>query len=184
MSAAEGAPAAAPAAGGLADASIARILQECAAQDNLHDLDPQPSATEWEAFVAHARASPAAECASALGSCYYCGVGVAEDGVEAARLFRQAADQGDAHAQCKLGWCNEIGEGVAGDMEEAFRLYRLAADQGHVRAIFNLGMCFEKGEGVAQDPQEAVRHFRLAAEQGHADAKRVLQRIERRPEAR
>ena len=136
-----------------------RILRACAPLENLRELDPQPSAVEWEALVAHARASGDADCASVLGSCYYCGVGVPESAKEAAQLFRAAAEQGHAQAQCKLGWCYEIGEGVEGeapDMKEAARLYRLAAAQGHVRATFNLGMCFEKGEGVGQrDAEEA-----------------------------
>ena len=121
-------------------ATTARILEACASLDNLRELEPQPSAAEWAAFVTYARASPGAACASVLGSCYYCGVGVREDAKEAARLFREAAEAGHSHAQCKLGWCYETGEGVSLDMEEAVCLYRRAADQGHARAQFNLGM--------------------------------------------
>ena len=108
--------------GAATSASIERILRDCRTIENLHDLDPQPSAAEWQAFVAHALASPSAECANALGSCYYCGVGVAEASQDAARCFRLAAEQGHALAQCKLGWCYEIGEGVDADMAEAVRL--------------------------------------------------------------
>ena len=157
--------------------SIERILRECSTIEDMAALDPQPEAAEWQAFVAYARASPTAECANALGSCYYCGVGVAEDSEEAARCFRRAADQGHALAQCKLGWCYEIGEGVATDMHAAIRLYRLAAAQHQPRAEFNLGMCYDKGECVNQDSEEAVRLFRLAAAHGHEDAVSVLRRL-------
>lgn len=157
---------------------IERILHDCATIENLLEIDPQPSAAEWQAFTAHALASPTPQCANALGSCYYCGVGVAENSEEAAKCFGLAAEQGLAVAQCKLGWCYEIGEGVSTDLTEAVRLYQLAADQGHPRAEFNLGMCYNKGEGVAADPQEAVRLFRLSAEHGHPDAERVLRRLE------
>jgi TPR repeat protein len=157
--------------------SFLAILHQCASHENLAEIDPQPSTAEWQAFVNYARASPSPECASALGSCYYCGVGVAESAQEAVRLFRCAADLGNAQAQCKLGWCFEIGEGIDLDMQEAVRLYRLAEEQGHPRATFNLGLCHEKGEGVDRDLEQAVRLFRLAAQRGHADAQSVLNRL-------
>ena len=157
---------------------IAYILQGCATLTNLEELDPQPSATEWESFVTYAKASSDAECVSILGSCYYCGIGVQEDSKEAVRLFKVAAEQCNAHAQCKLGWCYEIGEGVKSDLEEAVRLYRLAADQRHMQGTFNLAMCLEKGEGVpVRDSGQAAHLFRLAADGGHADAKHVLHRM-------
>ena len=47
------------------------------------------------------------------------------------RLYRLAADQGDATGQCSLGVCYEHGKGgLAKDEKEAVRLFRLAADQG------------------------------------------------------
>jgi TPR repeat protein len=62
------------------------------------------------------------------------GKGVAQDKAEAVRLWRLAAAQGDATAQCNLGLMFDNGEGVAQDKAEAARLYRLAAAQGHVKA--------------------------------------------------
>jgi TPR repeat protein len=46
------------------------------------------------------------------------------------RLYRLAADQGDATAQISLGFCYVSGTGVDRDHVEAARWYRLAADQG------------------------------------------------------
>ena len=45
-----------------------------------------------------------------LGRAYYKGHGVPQDFAEAARLFRMAADQGDADAQTALDVMNEKGE--------------------------------------------------------------------------
>ncbi len=70
-----------------------------------------------------------------IGNCYDegCG-GVAQDYAEAVRLYRLAAEQGYAHAQCSLGLKFEYGLAVAHDRAEAIRLYRLAAAQGNADA--------------------------------------------------
>ncbi len=50
---------------------------------------------------------------------------------EAARLFKAAADQGNANAQNSLGTFYRDGRGgLTKDDREAARLYKLAADQG------------------------------------------------------
>jgi hypothetical protein len=74
----------------------------------------------------------------------------------------QAADQGDAYAQCKLGVCYEHGKGVRYDMGEAVALYRRAIAGGRVDANVDLGLCFEKGRGVPLDRAEAERLYQLA----------------------
>eukprot|EP00931_Biecheleriopsis_adriatica_P043236 TRINITY_DN2472_c0_g1_i11.p4 TRINITY_DN2472_c0_g1~~TRINITY_DN2472_c0_g1_i11.p4 ORF type:complete len:103 (-),score=28.68 TRINITY_DN2472_c0_g1_i11:8-316(-) len=56
------------------------------------------------------------------------GRGVEKDEVEAARLFRLAAEQGDADAQYNLGVMYRDGRGVPKDEVEAARLYGLAAE--------------------------------------------------------
>ena len=53
------------------------------------------------------------------------------DSVEARRLLRLAAEQGDSAAQCHLGIMNLKGKGGPTDLVEARRLFRLAAEQGH-----------------------------------------------------
>ncbi len=92
------------------------------------------------------------------------------DFVTAVRLYRLAADQGDASAQSNLGTMYVNGQGVTQDYKEAVRLYRLAADQGDDGAQYNLGLMYFKGQGVAQDDKEAARFYRLAADQGNARA--------------
>ena len=83
--------------------------------------------------------------------CYKNGQGVEQDYKEAARLFRQAADLGDADAIKNLGVCYEYGRGVGKDYKEAARLYRQAADLGDADAIKNLGICYEY---PTSNPQE------------------------------
>jgi TPR repeat protein len=52
------------------------------------------------------------------------------DDSEAARLYKLAADQGDAQGQVNLGAFYEAGRGgMPKDEREAARLYRLAANQ-------------------------------------------------------
>jgi TPR repeat protein len=107
------------------------------------------------------------------------------------RLYRVAADQGDAGAQYKLG--KLIDEDVAwhqstrfkeltkkgkfvvktvpcGNQAEAVRYIRLAADQGHKDAQYHLGNILHSGKKEVKDGVEAVRYYRLAADQGHLRA--------------
>src|SRR5258705_2102019 len=84
----------------------------------------------------------------------------------AVRLWRQAAEQGDAHAQHNLGLLYRDGHGVAKDINEAARWFRLAAEQGLTQAQVNLGVLYAAGQGVPPNDDEASRWFRLAADKG------------------
>ena len=92
------------------------------------------------------------------------------DYAKAVKMFRLAADQGNAAAQANLGVMYAKGQGVPQDYSEAVKWYRLAADQGDAIAQFNLGVMYAKGQGVPQDYSEAVKWYRLAADQGYATA--------------
>jgi TPR repeat protein len=59
---------------------------------------------------------------------------VPQDMEQAARLFRQAADQGHPDAKFYLGLCYYRGEGVLQDKAQAVRLFLQAAGQGHADA--------------------------------------------------
>ncbi len=115
-------------------------------------------------------AAPAVNAATLYtqGMARYYGSGVPRDNAEAARLLRQAADQGHAGAQSHLGYMYRTGTGVTRDDTEAVRLFRLSAGQGYARGQFNLGAMYRDGLGVSQDHVEAVRLFRLATNQGLA----------------
>ena len=78
---------------------------------------------------------------------------------------REAAEKGDAKAQCELGWCYQLGEGVKKDKAETIKWFRKSAEQGYARAQYSLGMIYcEYGQG--EDTVEAVKWFRKSAEQG------------------
>ena len=81
----------------------------------------------------------------------YQGQGVKQDFGEAVRLYRKAADRGDADAQFNLGTMYDQGEGVKQDFGEAARLFREAADQGDANAQCSLGFMYDQGQGVKQD---------------------------------
>jgi putative tryptophan/tyrosine transport system substrate-binding protein len=98
---------------------------------------------------------------------------LAKDDREAARLYKLAADTGDAVGQANLGFFYANGRGgLAKDDREAARLYQLAADQGNAAAQNGLGFFYANGRGgLPQSDEEAARLYRLAAEQGHAFAR-------------
>ncbi len=105
---------------------------------------------------------------------YYGRNGCPQNYAEAVKLFRKAAEQGDADAQYNLGLCYDNGWGVVENKPEAVRWYREAAEQGISNAQYNLGWCYSHGEGVVEDKTEAVKWYRKAAEQGHANAQHNL----------
>jgi TPR repeat protein len=99
--------------------------------------------------------------------------------VEAARIYRLAADKGDAWAQSNLALFYSQGRGgLPKDEREAARLYKLAAEQGNAAAQNNLGFSCEQGRGgLPEDDREAARLYKLAAEQGDATAQSNLGRF-------
>jgi len=105
---------------------------------------------------------------------YFRGEGMAKDEVEAAKLFRQAAEQNYAKAQSNLGFCYANGLGVAKDEVVAAAWYRKAAEQNYAEAQNNLGLCYANGLGLAKDNAEAVAWYRKAAEQNYAEAQNGL----------
>ena len=94
--------------------------------------------------------------------------GLPKDEREAARLYKLAADQGNAFAQSELAAFYKHGRGgLAKDEREAARLFKLAADQGNAFAQFDLGVFYrEGGGGLPKSDQEAVRLLKLAVDRG------------------
>jgi TPR repeat protein len=86
------------------------------------------------------------------------------------KLFRAAADTGNAEGQYQVGYLYQLGEGVAVDQAEASRWFHKAADQGNPKAQYELGVSFAKGRNEKQDYSEAMKWFGRAAEHGHPEA--------------
>ena len=78
------------------------------------------------------------------------------------RLWRLAAEQGNASAQHNLGAMYDKGRGVPQDYAEAAKWFRLPAKQGNAQAQNNLGTMYDKGHGVLQDNITAHMWFNIA----------------------
>jgi TPR repeat protein len=97
---------------------------------------------------------------------YDAGRVVARDPPRAARLYRQAAERGQRHAQWRLGVMLDTGEGVTADPVAAVSWFRRAAEQGSPNAQVSLGVMFATGRGVPRDYAEAMRRYQAAARLG------------------
>ncbi|EGB07814.1 hypothetical protein AURANDRAFT_27542, partial [Aureococcus anophagefferens] len=101
-----------------------------------------------------------------LGILYNNGSGVKLDKKKAERLYRAAADRGDAAAQNRLGALLHSEE----KFEEAVRYYALAANQGYAAGELNLGSCYGNGQGTEVDLGKARYWYARAAAKGHETA--------------
>ena len=114
--------------------------------------------------------NPPVEAYYNLASCYYLGEGVRKNLSEAARLYRIAAEMGDADAQDVLGQCLQRGEGVQYNPVEAFMWKKRAADTGHAEAQCSVGYALQNGLGVRENKAAAVVFYYRAAYQGNETA--------------
>lgn len=89
---------------------------------------------------------------------------------KAFKLFKEAAEKGNAIALDSLGRMYEHGEGVTQDYAEAVKWYCKAANQGYAVAKNHVGIMYHNGNGVTQDYVEAMKWFRKAADQGYPNA--------------
>ena len=85
------------------------------------------------------------------------GIGMVPDLAEAARLYRQGCDGGDAGGCTNLGVLHEEGIGMDPDPAEAARLYRQGCDGGDARGCTKLGYLYDEGIGMDPDPAEAAQ---------------------------
>ena len=84
--------------------------------------------------------------------CYEKGLGIKQDEKAAVSLYRKAAEQNHAGAQCSLGICYEQALlGIEKNEKEAVIWYHKAAEQNHADAQYRLGQCYRHGRGVEKD---------------------------------
>lgn len=91
-----------------------------------------------------------------LGMALRTGSSEVRDPAEAAALFRSAAEQGHAEAQCELAIMYEKGIGVKRDRAEAARWYRAAASNGNARARKLLSIMGEPRAGRRDEEDEEL----------------------------
>ena len=96
------------------------------------------------------------------------------NGVEAARFYLKAAEQGHATAQYRLGILYENGQGVAPDADRSVYWIRKAAERGEVQAQFSLAVMYDIGRNISQDYPQALYWYVKAAERGNVQAQNNL----------
>jgi TIR domain/Sel1 repeat len=97
--------------------------------------------------------------------------GYDRDRLEAMRIYRELAEQGDKVAQAHLAEMYEKGRGLKDrDHREALNWYRKSAEQGWASAQFTTGSFYQNGLGVERDDAEAVAWYRKAADQDYKPA--------------
>jgi TPR repeat protein len=97
--------------------------------------------------------------------------------IDALRIWRPRAEQGDARAAFGLGLLYDLGEGVGQDAAAAYGWYRRAAEAGYVLAEFNLGVMCDSGTGTARNTTEAALWYSRAAAHGYARAEYNLAQL-------
>ena len=105
-----------------------------------------------------------------LAQCYLFGDGTPKDSVEAARLYKIAAEMGLVEAQFNYGLRLQRGDGTPCNPVGAFTWFKRAADAGHAYAQNNAGLALETGHGVEEDKALGAVYYRRAADQGNATA--------------
>jgi TPR repeat protein len=119
---------------------------------------------------------------------YKFGHGAPQDGAQAVKWYRMAAERGCADAQTNLGVCYEFGHGVPQDFAEAAKWYRMAAEQDCADAQNKLIVGIQSGRIVPLDCEEewkwyvrqdtnvsgVLKSVRKGAERGEASEQRLL----------
>lgn len=101
-----------------------------------------------------------------LGLCYQNGEGVEQNGVEAEKWLRRAAQQGHKTAQALLEQTQDAAASQIQVTEDTLPDWCLAAEEGDAEAQYQVALYF------AQNPfpgslEETRRYLEMAAEQGH-----------------
>ncbi|AEG02247.1 tetratricopeptide repeat protein [Methylomonas methanica] len=96
-------------------------------------------------------------------------------GAETTEQIRQAASQGDSHAQAKLASLYLLGrDGLEKDEKLAAEWMEKSANQGVVDAQVVMGALYDRGIGVTADRDQATRWYEKAAAQGHGTSLAIL----------
>ena len=97
---------------------------------------------------------------------YFKGEGVTKSSIEAVRLWRKAAELGNALAMANLSMMYVQGDAVPKDDKQALIWLKRSALLGNINGIMGLAWYFYSGIVVKQDFREAERLWRLGATKG------------------
>jgi TPR repeat protein len=98
------------------------------------------------------------------------------------RLYRLAADQGDADAQNNLGEIHESGRGVEKSPDQALQWYERAAERGLAAGQFNAGRMWAIGAAGKSDAVRARAWLAQAEQKGVSQARQVLDWLDQHDE--
>lgn len=93
---------------------------------------------------------------------------------EAAVLYRNLAEAGNATARTRLAWMYEAGRGVDRNLDEAARLFSLSAEAGDAEAQYALAVMYRTGRGKPRDADTSLVWLRKAAAQRYPAAVAAL----------
>jgi uncharacterized caspase-like protein/TPR repeat protein len=89
---------------------------------------------------------------------------------QAVKLYRAAAEAGDARALVSLGRLEETGDHTPKDIAGAYRLYEKAADRGSPDGAINVAVALTEGKVMPKDLGRAYELLKRSADAGSAIA--------------
>src|SRR6185437_5191810 len=89
---------------------------------------------------------------------------------QAVKLYRAAAEAGDARALVSLGRLEETGDHAPKDIAGAYRLYEKAAERGSPDGAINVAVALTEGKVMPKDLARAYGLLKRAADAGSAIA--------------
>lgn len=104
-----------------------------------------------------------------IGLCYQNGEGVEQNGVQAERWFRRAAEQGHREAQALLSAAQEQKETLERITEDSLSDWCLRAEERDADAQYQVA-CYFLEHPEQGSREEAKRYLNLASEQGNGNA--------------
>jgi len=158
--------------------TVWKILLLCAAGAGLYWFAFYRTPEEKEFARAFASAQ-SGDVQSALKTAeYYAkGIGVKQNGAQAAEWYRRAAVEGDASAAYELAELYIAGDALETDLEEALAYLQLAARAGEPRAQRELARFYGEGlAGLPVHPGEALFWRFMAAQNGDAASAQMLEK--------
>ena len=96
---------------------------------------------------------------------------------EAARLFVQAAEQGEARGLYQAALMHLSGDGLPENIDKAETYLRKAAKKNYLPAIISLAELYTRGKGIEPDLREAANWYQRAAELGDVESQFIIGRL-------
>ena len=93
-----------------------------------------------------------------------------KDYSKAMKWYLEAADKGNAHAQCQIGNMYNSAQGVTADYSTALKWFLKSANQGNTEAQRHIGDLYLAGRGVTHNYSTALQWYNKAVANGDVHA--------------